>query len=249
MSLILKKINITYDKKIIISNLDASFERGKLYVIIGKNGSGKTTLLRSIVGSKDIESGEILLDDLNIREYKKKDFAQKIAYLSQIHPNILDLDVETIVSLGRYPYYKFNCKIDNRVNEAIKKFKLEEFRKVQYNKISGGEKQRVWLAMIYAQQSNYILLDEPTTYLDINNQIELLDYLKKMVKEENCCIIIILHDLNLAAKYADYIYLLDKNNFIFEGKPVEIINEKNLKEVFNLNCKVIINDNKPFIIF
>lgn len=248
MGLILNDVTIVYDNKTVIENLSLEFQTGKVNAIIGRNGSGKSTLLKAIMNIKKTKLGEIYLDQKKINNYSTKQLAQRIAYLPQIHQDNLFLDVETIVKMGRFPYQKFSFGYDNQtnelVNEALRKFNLEDYAKTKYHLLSGGERQRVWLALLFCQKADYILLDEPTTFLDITYQIELLNSLKAISNELNKTIITVLHDINLAAKYADYIYIMQEKSVKYAGRPEEVLTERIIKETFGVTGEILKRDGK-----
>ena len=250
-SLVIENLTVGYAKKPVLENVSLTFMPSQITALIGKNGCGKSTLLKTILGFIKPRSGEINLDGKSIASFRPKALAQKLSYLPQIQRANLDLDVKTIVSLGQYPYQGF--WLNTRPNEelikkALAKFNLETLANKPYNELSGGEAQRVWLAMLYVQQPEYILLDEPTTFLDIGYQVELLDYLKELTNSTKIGVILVIHDINMASKYADYIYILDSQKVKYAGKPEEIITSKALKEVFGFEGELIKHNNKNYLL-
>lgn len=198
----------------IVHNLSFEVEKGQFFALLGPNGSGKTTIIRLIMGALYVHSGSILIDGQDVRRYKPRELAQKVAVMTQENEMGLDFTVEEIVQLGRYPYQKSflfreSSHHDYEIIERVmKQTKVWSFKDKPYNALSGGEKQRVLLAKALAQEPTLLLLDEPTNHLDVRHTMELLDLLKQLQIENDLTVIAILHDLNLASLYADGIGLL-----------------------------------------
>lgn len=249
-----KNISIKYGKRDILSNVTIAFEKGSISTIIGKNGCGKSSLLRTITKKVSYKGDGIIYKDKNIFEYKKKMMATKIAYLPQIHESPADIDVKTLVSYGRYPYTRFAKKLsddDNKmIDFAIEAAGLGHLEDKLVSTLSGGERQRAWIAMSICQNPEILILDEPTTYLDISYQVEVLELVKKLNKEYGMTIIMVLHDLNLAARYSDYLYALADHGVYNYGRPKDVINEINLEKVFSIKAKILRDEENgcPFFI-
>lgn len=237
-----KNISIHYGKKKVIDDLTFSFQKGKITTIIGQNGCGKSSLLKTISRIVSYDQGAILLEDKNINCYKRKEIAKKIAYLPQLHESPDDIDVKTLVSYGRYPYMRMGkrmTKEDEKViEESIRVSGLSELANQSISTLSGGEKQRAWIAMTICQQPEILILDEPTTYLDISYQIEVLELIKQLNIKWNMTIIMVLHDLNLAARYSDYLYAIKDRKVFIEGRSADVLNQKNLEELFQIQAEI-----------
>ena len=245
-------ISISYEKKEVINHLSIEFEKGSITTIIGKNGCGKSSLLKTIVGNVKFK-GKIKLLDNNIKKYKRKDIAKKIAYLPQIHTSPTDIDVKTLISYGRYPHKRFGHTLSKHDNEII--FKAMEYAGLinlmdqRVETLSGGELQRAWIAMAIAQEPEILILDEPTTYLDLCYQIEILELIKKL-NNDGMTIIMVLHDLNLAARYSSYLYAIKNKNIYKKGKPKDVITKETLEELFDIKANVFSDtkNNCPYFI-
>jgi len=247
-----KNISINYDKRKILDDVTLSFEKGRITTIIGKNGCGKSSLLKCLVRPKQYQSGEIILEDLPIKSYSKKDLAKKIAYLPQIHEIPSDITVETLVSYGRYPYQRFGKSLTKEdksiIDESIQLCGLDSLREEVVTKLSGGETQRAFIAMCICQKPDIFILDEPTTYLDISYQYELLELIRKLNVETNMTIIMVLHDLNLASRYSDYIYAINDKKVDCYGTPEKIFNKENLLKLFNIETTIMNKDGYPYFL-
>lgn len=249
-----RNISINYGKKKVLNDVSLMFKKGTISTIIGQNGCGKSSLLRTLSRKVKYSGGYIILEDKEIKTYNRKVLAKKIAYLPQIHDAPSDIDVRTLVSYGRYPHMKFGKTLSRTDNEiidfALEAAGLKHLEFCSTNTLSGGERQRAWIAMTICQQPEILILDEPTTYLDISYQVEVLELVKKLNREMGLTIIMVLHDLNLAARYSDYLYAIKDNTLFGVGTPKEIITKKNLEEIFKIKA-TILNDednNCPFFI-
>ncbi len=239
----LKDVNLSYGKKKILNNFTLEFEKGLITALVGKNGSGKSTILKALVGSLKPESGDIILEDVSFHNYKRKDIARKIGYLPQSQEVINDIDVYTLVSYGRYPYknlgFNLNAEDKKKIDEALVLVGLKDKEYESLKNLSGGERQRAWLGMILVQEAKILILDEPTTYLDITYQIEVLELIKKLKEEYGLTIILVLHDLNLTARYADKVVMMKDGMKKYEGNIREILNHKNLYEIFEISMQIL----------
>jgi len=239
----IKDLKIGYDKKIIIEELNIDIKEGKVTSIIGPNGCGKSTLLKSIGRVLKKEKGEIFLLDKSMEEMKSKEIAEKLAILSQNPTAPAQLKVEELVSYGRYPHRsnvnRLSKKDKEMIEWALKVTNTIEFRERELSELSGGQRQRVWLAMALAQETDVLLLDEPTTFLDMSHQLEVLNIVKNLNDNHDCTVVMVLHDINHAAKYSDYIVAMKDGRVIYNDNPQEIMNKKVLKDVYNINAEFI----------
>lgn len=241
MSISFKNLSLGYTNKNILKDVNLEIEKGKITALLGPNGCGKSTLLKSIIKILKPSKGEVLFEGQNINNLDSKYISKHISFLPQIQPIPEGITVKTLVSYGRSPYTNFwgtiNKSDDNFMNEVMKEVGVLELQDSLVSELSGGQRQRAWLAMVLAQDAPFILLDEPTTYMDINHQVELMAILKKLNKKGKT-IIVVLHDINQAARYCDHLVLLKKGKVISQGETSEIMNEKLLKEVFNINAQI-----------
>lgn len=242
----IKNLEFGYNENLVIKGVSFNVEKGKFISIIGPNGSGKSTLLKTINHLYNPTKGSILVDGVNINNMKKRDIAKKIAMVPQDTVVDYDFTVEEIVLMGRHPYKGRFQKEDegdfNIVNESLEMTNTLKLKKRLITEISGGERQRVIIAKALAQKPSIILLDEPTSHLDINHQMDILNLLKKLNQEQGTTIVLVIHDINLAARYSDEIILINKGQIWDMGKPEHIITNENIESIYNL--KVAIEKNK-----
>lgn len=232
-------LNFSYDKnKEFIKDINFNIEKGKITTILGPNGSGKSTLLSILCGLNKANSGKIIIDGENIDKLNYKSIAKKIATVHQQNSVPGDITALELVSYGRLPHKKYfqnNQKEDEDiVNWAIKRVGLENLKHKAVMDMSGGERQRVFLAMALAQKSEILFLDEPTTYLDIYHQVELLELIKELKETENLTIVMVLHDINQALTYSDNVIIMKNGNLVDEGKTSDVIDMKLLNDVYNI---------------
>lgn len=237
-----QNISVDYGKKRVLSGFRADIPKGKIITIIGQNGCGKSTLLKTVSKAVSPKEGSVIFCDKRLGEYAPKKLAQRIAYLSQVHESPPDIDVRTLVSYGRYPYSRFGRGMTvadaEVIDRALSLTGLTELQGRILSTLSGGERQRAWIAMTIAQEPEILILDEPTTYLDVSYQVEVLELVKKLNEELGITIIMVLHDLNLAARYSDLLIAIKQGELYACGKPSEIVNEKYLKELFEIEASV-----------
>lgn len=247
-----KNIKFNYHDKSFIENLSVSFKSNKITSIIGPNGSGKSTLLMLLSRIYKVKDGKIILNNKNIWDYRIKEFARNVAVVHQKNQIYSDLDVKTIVSYGRLPYLSYNqnlCEKDYKIIDwALTTTNLKEYENELLNNLSGGQQQRVWLAMALAQKTPILLLDEPTTYLDIKYQIEILNLVKEINKKYQITVIMVHHDINQAINYSDEIIAMKEGKIVFQGIPREVITPKALKSLYDYDLTVIDNDSRKIVL-
>ncbi|NFD76656.1 ABC transporter ATP-binding protein [Clostridium botulinum] len=234
---------IAYEDKLIVDGLNMNIPKGKITTIIGPNGCGKSTVLKTIGRILEPKEGLVYLNGDDIRKFSTKEVAQKMAILPQSPQAQGGLTVGELVSYGRFPHKKGFGKLspeDKKVIEwALDITKLTELEVTMVDNLSGGQRQRVWIAMALAQQTDLILLDEPTTYLDMAYQLEVLELLYNLNRKQSCTIVMVLHNLNLAARFADYMIAIRSGNIIKCGTPKEIMTNKVLKDTFNIDAEIV----------
>lgn len=222
----------------IIKNINISFEKGKIISIIGKNGCGKTTLLKTASKLLDPYSGDILLNGESIFNMTNKDIAKVISYLPQ-NRDIPNIKVYDLVMHGRFPYLGFPripTKEDKiQVQDALNILGIEKYKYKNIKELSGGERQKVYIAMVLAQDTEIVFLDEPTTYLDINHQLEILEIVKQL-KKMGKTVVMVIHDLNSALTYSDRVCLMDKGEIIIYDEPQVVYESRQIDKIFNVNC-------------
>ena len=241
MNIKAENINITLEKNNILKGINIEVDNKEVVGIIGPNGSGKSTLLKCIYRVLKPNDGAILLDEVDIKDMTVKESSKKLAVLSQHNNYNFDFTVKDIVLMGRSPHKKFmerdNKEDYNIVNEALKKVDMLEFKDRCFQSLSGGEQQRVILARALAQQPQCLILDEPTNHLDIKYQLQLM----RIVKSLNIEVIAAIHDLNIAAMYCDKIYVLKDGKIVKFGKTNEVLTKKLIKDVYEVDADVIVN--------
>ena len=237
-----KDLTLAYGERTIIDQMDLDIPKGEITVFIGGNGCGKSTLLRSIARLMKPKEGSVLLDGESISSLSTKEVARKMAILPQTPVSPEGLTVLQLVKQGRYPHQswlkQWSRKDEEIVEDALRATGMEEFRDRKVDELSGGQRQRAWIALTLAQDTDIILLDEPTTYLDMTHQIEILDLLFELNEREGRTIVMVLHDINLACRYAHNIVAIRDREVYAQGKPEEVISCELVKHVFGMDCQV-----------
>lgn len=235
-------LSLGYGETMIIDELNVSIPKGEITVFIGGNGCGKSTLLRSLARLMKPMGGSVLLEGHSIAKLPTKEVAKQLAILPQGPEAPEGLTVHQLVKQGRYPYQnwlkQWSKQDEEAVNRALKSTKMEDLADRTVDSLSGGQRRRAWIAMTLAQETDIILLDEPTTYLDMTHQIEILDLLFDLNEKERRTIVMVLHDLNLACRYAHHLVAIKDKSIYAEGRPETVINCDLVKNVFDMNCQV-----------
>ena len=235
----IKDLYSGYGDDDILKGVSLNILNNKLTVIAGPNGCGKSTLLKTISGIIKKTSGSIFIDNVDLSNILPLDRAKRIAYLSQ-NRSVPDIAVKNLVLHGRFPYlsYPRRYRAEDReaVDIALERMGIEGLRDKMVSELSGGERQKVYIAMALAQGSDYLLLDEPTTFLDISHQFQLLDLAKELCSE-NKSVVMVLHNLESALSIADSFILLDKGRLLFEGSVDDVYSSKLIDKVFNVEIK------------
>ncbi|MDP2243973.1 ABC transporter ATP-binding protein [Pseudomonas sp.] len=242
-SIATRSLTLGYQRQVIIDGLDMQLPQGKVSVLIGSNGCGKSTLLKAFARLLKPQQGAVLLNGSDIHLKPTAVVARELAILPQMPTAPEGISVRQLVGLGRYPYQnwmqQWSAQDEAMVERALLQTGVQDLADRPVDTLSGGQRQRAWIAMTLAQDTDVVLLDEPTTFLDLAHQIEILDLLRELNRRENKTIIMVLHDLNLACRYADHIVAVHQRRAFAQGKPEEILTEALVKQVFNLNCRII----------
>lgn len=232
-----------YDNKTVIHGVDLVIPDHKISVIIGANGCGKSTLLKTMARLIKPDSGQVALDGKSISRIPPKQLARVVGLLPQSPIVPEGISVADLVGRGRFPHQSllggWSRKDYEAVAEAMEIMNITEFANHNIDELSGGQRQRVWIAMALAQQTDILFLDEPTTFLDITYQVEILDLLTDLNRKHGTTIVMVLHDINLSARYADYIFALHSGKLVAQGTPGEVITSTLVKDIFGLECTVI----------
>ncbi|TCT14878.1 iron complex transport system ATP-binding protein [Natranaerovirga pectinivora] len=245
-----QNLSVAYEDNMIIENMNLSIPKGQISIIIGANGCGKSTLLKSIARVVKPKSGEIFINGKNIKKQKEKTIATQVAFLPQgpICPS--GITVKELVAYGRFPHQKMigglNVHDKEIIDWAIEETGLKDFSDRAIESLSGGQRQRAWIAMTLAQETDIIMLDEPTTYLDMSYQLEVLQVLEKLNKEKHITIVMVLHELNNACRFASHIIGLKNGKIICKGNPKEAITKDTLKDIYGIDVKLQLSENKKY---
>lgn len=229
-----------YSDTVILNDISLSFPKGKITSLIGSNGAGKSTLLSIISRLLPQDDGLVLVNDKNTSEYKNKVLAQHLSILKQFNNVELKLTVKELISFGRFPYSQGKLKPEDheKIEEAIRFLNLENIQDAYLDELSGGQKQRAYLAMVVAQDTDFILLDEPLNNLDMKHSVQIMKTLKRLAEELGKSIIIVLHDINFASHYSNYIAALKDGKVKYFDVTSEIIKEAVLEDIFDINFSI-----------
>ncbi|AJQ94321.1 ABC transporter ATP-binding protein [Gynuella sunshinyii] len=236
-------LSVGYGDRTILQGVDFAVADGRLTVLVGPNGSGKSTLLKTMARILAPKSGQVLLDGKDIHQTRTREVAKKLGLLPQ-GPTAPDgLTVRELVAQGRFPHQsllrQWSSEDERAVNQAMETAQVSGFADRPVDDLSGGQRQRCWIAMVLAQQTDLILLDEPTTFLDLKVQVDLMQMLVRLAHERGHTLVVVLHELNLAAAYADTLVMMREGRIVESGPPERVFNRENLKTVFDLDANVI----------
>ncbi|WP_371377081.1 ABC transporter ATP-binding protein [Sporomusa aerivorans] len=242
-SILAQKLTVAYEENLVVDELDLTLPQGKITAIIGPNGCGKSTILKAVGRILQPRNGTVYLNGKDIRLLSTQEVARKMAILPQSPQAPAGLTVGELVAYGRFPYQrgfgKLNPEDKKIIAWALEMTKLTDAELKVVDTLSGGQRQRVWIAMALAQQTDLILLDEPTTYLDLAYQLEVLELLYRLNREQGSTIVMVLHDLNLAARFADYLVAVRGGRIIRHGTPAEVMTAEVLRETFRIEAKLV----------
>ena len=238
-----KNLNISYGNLDIVKDLNLNIPKGKITTIIGANGCGKSTVLKTIARIIQPKSGDIYINDKNIKEQSSKDLAKTMAVLPQSPQAPNGLTVEELIAYGRFPHQKGFVKLKKEdtdiVTWALEVTGIKEFRDRPIEALSGGQRQRAWIAMALAQQTDILVLDEPTTYLDLAHQLEVLNLLEELNRTQGTTIVMVIHELNNAARFADHMIGVKRGKIVCQGDAYEVMTKENLRELFNIDAEIV----------
>ncbi|MFD5556848.1 ABC transporter ATP-binding protein [Streptomyces sp. NPDC127068] len=238
-----RELTLAYDDRTVVHELDLAIPDGEVTVIVGPNACGKSTTLRALGRLLKPSGGSVLLDGTALAELPTKRIAQQIGLLPQTPVAPEAITVADLVGRGRQPHQRWWqqwSEADERaVREAMERTDVAALAERAVDELSGGQRQRVWIAMALAQDTELLLLDEPTTYLDISHQVEVLDLVRQLNHERGRTVVVVLHDLNQAARYADHLVAMKAGRVVAEGAPAEVVTEELVREVFGLDCTVV----------
>lgn len=241
MQLATQNLSAGYANKRVLDNLSLTLPEGKIVALLGPNGCGKSTLLKCFSRLLIPQSGTLSLSGENIEQISARSLAQKLAFLPQQHLVPEGITVKDLVGYGRSPWLslwgRLGAKDRRLVAQAMEKTQISSLADMPLTSLSGGQQQRAFLAMVLAQDTPVVMLDEPTTYLDINHQVGLMQLLREL-NEQGKTIVTVLHDLNQACRYCDYLVLLAKGKVVAQGEPREVMKPELLAEVFSIDAQI-----------
>lgn len=248
----IEDVSLSYGDKPVVQNLSLRVKKGQVVSIIGPNASGKSTILKSIAGIIKPVSGKIFIEEKDISKMDSKKLAQKVSILLQQNKTLDDMSIEELVYFGRYPHKKwfegFEVSDKKIIEEVMKLTNTFALRDKTLETLSGGERQRAWIAMALAQEPDILLFDEPTTYLDLAHQIEFLELVNRLNKETGVTVVLVLHDLNQAARYGNYLFAMKEGKIFAQGSPEEVLNPQNILNIYNIEAKIFNAAGYPVVI-
>lgn len=247
-----KEVSKLYGNKYVVENVTTNIQKGKITSFIGPNGAGKSTLLSMVSRLISKDHGEIFIDGMDVSKSKSGDLAKKIAILKQSNHINVRLTIRDLVSFGRFPYSQGKLTKEDwaYVDEAIEYMELQDMQHKYLDQLSGGQNQRAFIAMVIAQNTDYILLDEPLNNLDMKHSVQIMKVLRKLADELGKTVVIVIHDINFASCYSDYIVALKDGQIVKEGTTDEIIDPVVLKEIYDMDIPVqMIDGNKICVYF
>lgn len=247
----LADVNKAYQGKAVVDNINLTIQEKQLTAFIGPNGAGKSTLLSLVSRLVPKDTGEIYLDHNEVRTWKSNELAKKLAILRQSNELNLQITVRELVEFGRFPYTKGRLTQEDHqlVEEALKHLGLTKLADQFVHTLSGGQLQRAYIAMVLAQDTDYILLDEPLNNLDMNFAVQIMQILKKLVTELGKTVVIVLHDINFAASYADEIVAMKEGKLFTQGKTNEIIQKVVLDELYEMDIRICEIEGRRFCLY
>ncbi len=247
----IEKVSKHYGKKPVVVEVDLPITEGKMTAFIGPNGAGKSTLLSMMSRLIDKDAGEIYLDGGEVKSWQQNELAKKLSILKQANSVSLKITVRELVAFGRFPYSKgrLGPEDHSKIDEALSYLGLVELQDELIDTLSGGQLQRAYIAMVFAQDTDYILLDEPLNNLDMNYAVQMMKTLKRLVEEHGKTVVIVLHDINFAASYADEIVAMKDGKIFRRGLTDEVIQKEVLDSLYEMNIRVCEMEGKRFCLY
>lgn len=247
----ISNLSKNYNAKKVVNSVNLEIKNNKVTSFIGPNGAGKSTVMGMISRLILKDEGEIDFYDLDIAKWNSKELAKKLAILTQANNIQMKLTVYELVAFGRFPYSKgkLNELDKEKIQDAIDYMELNDIKNQYIDELSGGQRQRAFIAMVIAQDTEYVLLDEPTNNLDIYHATKLMRTVRRLCDELGKTVILVLHDINYASFYSDYICAFKDGKIAFYGSANDVITKENLKKVYNVDFEIIIKEGKPLSIY
>ncbi|MFC0308502.1 ABC transporter ATP-binding protein [Gallibacterium trehalosifermentans] len=244
----LNAVSFSIAEKVLLQPISLQFSTGKIYGIIGPNGSGKSTLIKLLARQQSASSGQLLFNQRPVAYWKPREFAQQVAYLPQHLPQASHLKVKELLQMGRYAWQgllgRHSEKDQQAITEALQRTNMQRYADQLVDTLSGGERSRAWLAMLLAQQSRFLLLDEPLAALDIAHQVEVMQLIQQLTQQLQIGVVIVIHDINLAARFCDHLIALQNGQLLMQGIPQTLMTNTQLKKIYHIDLNVI---SHPFV--
>lgn len=240
MAIELKNLSKSYQQRRVVNALSLTIAKGQFTAFIGPNGAGKSTVLSMMSRLIEADQGQVLLDGQDLQQMKSADIAKKLAILKQSNHIELRLSIEDLVAFGRFPYSQGRLTQEDRevIDRSIAYMDLEALRQRQISELSGGQRQRAYIAMILAQDTEYILLDEPLNNLDMKHSSQIMRVLKDLAENHGKSIIVVIHDINFASVYADHIIAMKEGELVYQGHPQQLMDEHILQDIFDFHIPI-----------
>ncbi|WP_424190237.1 ABC transporter ATP-binding protein [Actinokineospora sp. G85] len=236
-------VRLAYDGREVVRGLTAQIPPGSITMVVGPNACGKSTLLRGMARLLDPVGGAVYLDEKAVADYPNRELAKVLGILPQTPVAPEGITVADLVGRGRYPHQgwfrRWTAEDDAAVAEALAATDTLDVAARPVEELSGGQRQRVWIAMALAQRTDLLLLDEPTTYLDVTHQVEVLDLLTDLNRTQGTTVVVVLHDLNLACRYADHLIAMRAGEIVVEGEPGRVVTADVIERVFGMRCRIV----------
>lgn len=235
-----RELTKSYGNKAVVEKVNVDIHPGKITSFIGPNGAGKSTLLSMVSRLLDADTGEVLVDNDNVKKMKSNDFSKRVSILKQSNFMNVRLTIRELVSFGRFPHSKGRLQAEDIqiVNQALDYMDLMSMEHQYLEELSGGQRQRAFIAMVIAQDTDYILLDEPLNNLDMKHSVQIMKILRRLVDELGKTVVIVLHDINFASVYSDRIVALKDGRVVKDGPTNDIINSESLREIYDMDIPI-----------
>lgn len=236
----MKNLTKKYGNKRVVDEVELVLPKGKIIAFIGSNGAGKSTLISLISRTLSKDNGQVFIDDKELKEWKSKELAKRLSILKQTNHLNIRLTVRELVSFGRFPHSngRITSEDEKYINDAIAYLGLEELQDRFLDELSGGQRQMAYIAMVIAQDTEYIFLDEPLNNLDMKHSVQIMKVIRRLVEELNKTVMVVIHDINFVSCYADYVIAMKNGKIVQSGNTSEIIESSVLEEVYGLNISV-----------
>lgn len=246
-----KEIQKSYGEKKVVDNVTIELPKEKIIAFVGSNGAGKSTVLSIISRTLSKDFGEVYIDEVELKNWKTQVLAKKLSILKQTNHLNIRLTVKELVEFGRFPYSKgkLTKEDEKKVEEAIEYMELKELEDRYLDELSGGQRQMAFIAMVIAQDTEYIFLDEPLNNLDMRHSVQIMKVLKRLIKEKGKTIMVVIHDINFVSCYADHIVAMKNGQVICQGDTEEVIDENVLKEIYGMDISVKTIDGKKICFY